>query len=124
MMKKELAFFDDDELIFKEESQRKKGYMKLYHYITENLITQRLSGCEYAVVLLLLRMTQGYRGQKETALSLKFIKARTGYNINRINQAILRLIKRRMITRTREATRGQAARYSFNDNIDQWVPTP
>ena len=84
---------DDDDVIFYEPPKNQRGYMKLYHYITENLIKQHLSGCEYAVVLLLLRMTQGYDGRKETALSLKFIRERTGFNISHINQAILRPIR-------------------------------
>ena len=120
-MAEELEFYDDDDLIFYIPPENQKGFMKLHHYVTENLIKQHLNGCEYAVVLLLLRMTMGYNGRRETALSLKFIRERTGYNVNHINHAINKLIKREIVTRTQTAEMGRAAHYSFNDNIDEWT---
>jgi len=121
-MEDELEFYDDDDLAFYVPPKNQKGFMKLYHYITENLIKHHLSGCEYAVVLLLLRMTVGYHGREEAALSLKFIRERTGYDINWINRAILKLIRRGIIARTHQAKFGRSARYRFIDNIDQWIP--
>ncbi len=120
-MAEELEFYDDDDLISYIPPENQKGFMKLHHYITENLIKQHLNGCEYAVVLLLLRMTIGYHGRRETALSLKFLHDRTGYNINHINRAILKLIERRIVARTQTAAMGRAAHYAFNDNIDEWT---
>lgn len=121
-MEDEFEFYnDDDDLFYEIPPEKQKGFMKLHHYITENLVKQHLNGCEYAIVLLLLRMTLGYRERKETNLSLKFLRDRTGYNINHINRALHRLIERRIVERTQTAAMGRASRYTFNDNIEEWA---
>jgi phage replication O-like protein O len=102
-----------------DENAGKRGYMKLRHYLTESLITQRLSGCEFSIVLLLLRMTEGY-GLKETYFANSFIQDKTGYDKNHISTSMKKLRERNIIERTREAKYGMPAYYRVNDHTLSW----
>lgn len=106
-------------LIEIDEDPGKRGYMKLRHYLTESLITQRLSGCEFSIVLLLLRMTEGY-GIKETYFANSFVQDKTGYDKNHICTSMKKLRDRNIIERTREAKYGMPAFYRVNDHTLTW----
>ena len=106
-------------LIDLEEDIGKKGYTKMYHFLIEGLLTQHLSGCEYAIVLLLLRMTVGY-GEKETYFANSFIVDKTRYDKNHVSTSLKKLRDRNIIERTREAKLGMPAYYRVNDNILTW----
>ncbi len=96
-----------------------EGYMKMYHFVTMELIQQRLNGCEHCIVLLLLRMTLGYQ-RSETKLSQEFIAQCTGYHKIPISRAMTKLLKRQLIIRTENSGLGKVAKYMFNMNIEDW----
>jgi len=97
-----------------------EGYMKMYHFITMNLIRQRLNGCEHCIVLLLLRMTLGYGEREETKLSQEFIAQCTGYHKVMISRSMTKLLKRKLIIRTGNYGLGKVAIYRFNMDIEEW----
>ena len=106
-------------LIDLDEDIGKRGYSKMYHFLIEGLILQHLSGCEYAIVLLLLRMTVGF-GRKETYLANSFIIDKTRYDKNHISTSLKKLRERNIVIRTREAKYGCPAFYRLNDSIGTW----
>lgn len=106
-------------LIDIDEDIGKRGYTKMHHFLIESLILQHLSGCEYAIVLLLLRMTTGF-GRKETYLANSFIIDKTRYDKNHISASLKKLRERNIVIRTREAKYGCPAFYRLNDSIGTW----
>lgn len=96
-----------------------QGFMQVPHFITDRLITQRLSSCQWSIVQLLMKMTFGFQ-KDETYLAEEFIAKKTGFHLTVISRSLGVLMKRSIVTRTKMYGPGRAAYYELNVNVDQW----
>ena len=96
-----------------------EGFMQVPHFITDTLITQRLSSCQWSIVQLLMRMTFGFQ-RDEAHLAEKFIAQKTEFSPTMISRSLGGLMRRSIVTRTEMYGAGKAAYYKLNINVDEW----
>lgn len=105
--------------------QLENGYLKIANEIIDALISNRISGQEYQVVLFVIRKTYGFN-KKEDYISMGQIAIATGMNRPLVCRILKKLTQKRIIgvtqkdnTVTQKYNRGINCLY-FSKDYDNW----
>lgn len=95
-------------------------FTKFPNYILEKIMRSKLNGTQYAIVLTVLRYTEGFhRGDHELAVS--FIAGATKLNSVNINRQINKLVEMNVLLKIKEANKRDGRYLAVNKNIDEWL---
>jgi len=74
----------------------KNNFTKVENEFLEKIISAKLTGCEYACILFIIRKIKGWHKECD-AIAQSQMKKATGYSIRQIRRAILVLVKKGFI---------------------------
>lgn len=101
--------------------QCENGFTKLSNELFERIISAKLNGTQYAIILALIRATYGFH-KKSRTLGLAFFRKHTGRNRNKIAENLNELIRRRYIIVKNKEAFGRSRELMLNKNYDEWIP--
>ena len=99
--------------------QKENGYTPVANEILDKIITLKLNGTQYKIIILLWRYTYGF-SRKEHELSETFVSKATGVHKSQIHKEMNRLIEMKIVAVERESTFSEPRLLSFNKNYDEW----
>ncbi len=96
------------------------GHTRIAHGLLESLMQAKykLSGREYAVLLVVIRKTYGYRKSEDWIALSQFVEC-TGINKSNCLKVINGLVERKIIVRK---VQGNDQKLSINTNVSDWLP--
>jgi phage replication O-like protein O len=94
-------------------------YTKFHNKIMEKLMSSKLNGTQFSIVLTVVRYTYGFH-RVDHQLSASFIAAATDHNRVHVNREVNKLIDMNILLKRKESTRNRGRYLSINENIDQW----
>jgi phage replication O-like protein O len=100
--------------------QVEDGFTRIANVLLEQIVSSKMNGCQYAIVLIVWRYTYGFK-RKEHDLSAGFISSATGYNKRQIEREIGALVSRRIIHQ--RIINGVSRTLAFNKDFETWLTT-
>jgi phage replication O-like protein O len=99
--------------------QLENGYTKIANEILEQTMKLKLSPTQFKIVLAVWRFTYGFN-RKDHGMSLSFIANATNSHKQGIKKDIDKLVDRKILLVTEEASYSSTRKLAFNKNYDQW----
>ena len=100
--------------------QLENGYLKIANELVEELAKIPLNGTQWRIIMIIIRFTYGYQ-KKESELSDTFISKHSGIHKINIRQEIKKLIERKIVSISKEATPKSSRVIYLNKNYDEWI---
>lgn len=97
--------------------QKINGYTGIANEILEKLSSAKLNGCQYAVILVVLRYTYGFQ-RKEHELSLSFISSATGFDKRQVQRELKALESKKIIFQ--KVVNGISRKIGFSKDWESW----
>jgi len=102
--------------------QCENGYTKIANEILEQLITQRVPGEQFRVLLCIIRASYGWN-EKSVSITHQEIADQTGIVRQNVTRAIKALASKKMLSCIKKDAKG-CNDLIFNKNYDEWVNRP
>lgn len=99
--------------------QKENGYTPIANELLDKIVTLKLNGTQYKIIILLWRYTYGF-SRKEHELSETFLTKATGVHKSQIHKELNNLIEMKLVAVEREPTYSKPRLLSFNKNYDEW----
>jgi len=108
-------------------TEKKRPYTKFYHDIEDRLISAKLNGTQWALVMYIQRKTVAWGEEKEKqgeCISLTEFSRETGYNRTNIWSELKKLTAAKIIICTQVSKRAfnNPATWTLNHKTDDWKP--
>lgn len=99
--------------------QKENGYTPIANEILDKIVTLKLNGTQYKIIILLWRYTYGF-SRKQHELSETFVAKATWVHKTQIHKELNRLIEMKIVAVERESTFSAPRLLSFNKNYEEW----
>ena len=99
--------------------QAENGHTDIAHEVLEALMGAKLTGTQWDLVMVVIRMTWGFH-KKQDYISLKQFHKLTGRHRNLIARELTALQGRNILQQTQKPIQDRAAKWKFNKDWEAW----
>ena len=102
-------------------TEKKRPFTRFYHDIEDKLISAKLNGTQWAIVIFIQRNTVGWKGRENGyPISLTKLSNETGYYRSNIGDELKRLEKAKILICVEGATFNRTGKWKINDKTADW----
>lgn len=99
--------------------KNQNGYTKIFHFIMDGLITNKLNGTQYRILLLVLRYTYGFHRDYHD-FSLTFLAKALNIDKSYVRKELNTLIELDILMVVAEAGFNKPRKLKINNDINAW----